>query len=112
MLIEELLQKEKTYKLVTGKKFKKAKVKAANKSGNIRLLDKLIVDLQTTGEITSNNAHAIKQPIRSEVTGTDVTGWVSVWVSRTDELRLLYQRYDDGTIEVKFGRPNDIGYGH
>lgn len=111
MLIEQLLQ-EKTYHLVTGKKFKKAKVKASSKAGNIRLLDKLVAELKTSGEITTNNAHAIKQPIRSEVTGSDETGWVSVWISRADELRLLYNRFSDGTIEVKFGRPRDIGYGH
>lgn len=100
------------HKIVRSKKFLKMKIKYSNKKSNIELLDNLVGILRTTGEITSNNAHSIKQPIPSEHLDKNVTGWVSVWISKTDDLRLIYNRFKDGTIEIKFGKAKDVGYKH
>lgn len=114
MLIEHLLEKtnNKTYNLHLGKKYKKTKVKMSNKPANIKTLDTLIKTLKDTGEITGHGVHRIKQPLPSEVTGRDETGWVVAWLSRADEWRLAYKRFGDNTIEVKIGKPKDIGYSH
>jgi hypothetical protein len=101
-----------TYNVVKSKKFNKLKIKYSNKKSNIKLLDSLVQELRDSGEITGHNAHRINQPISSEHAGKDVTGWVSVWISKTDDLRLAYNRFKDGTIEVKFGKASDIGYTH
>lgn len=100
-----------SYKIVKSKKFNKMKVKYSNKRSNIKLLDSLVKTLSTDGEITSNNVHTINQPIRSEHLGKDIDGWKVAWISKTDDLRLAYNRSDD-VIEVKFGKASDIGYKH
>ena len=115
MLISDLFCKlfeSTSYNIVRSKKFNKLKIKYSNKKSNITLLDDLVKTLKDTGEITTHNAHRINQPIKSEHLQKDVTGWVSVWISKSDDLRLAYNRFKDGTIEIKFGKASDIGYTH
>lgn len=115
MLITDILYhlfENQQYTVVRSKRFLKAKIKYSNKKSNISLLDELVSTLKDKGEITNHNSHKINQPLSSEHIGKDVKGWVSVWISKSDDLRLAYKRFDDGIIEVKFGKASDIGYKH
>lgn len=101
------------FKIFYAKSVAKSKIKYINKPANIKALDKLITSLKQTGQITGNNAHRIQhEKLHSEYSGKDESGWVIAWLSRTDDLRLAYKKFDDRTIEVKFGKAKDIGYKH
>jgi len=102
----------KEYKIKKSKKFNKFKIKYSNKKSNIKLLDNLVKTLQKEGEIVDHGVHRINQPIYSEYTGGNETGWQSVYISKSDDLRLMYKRFNDGVIEVKFGKATDVGYTH
>ena len=111
-VLNTFFESTKTYNIVKSKKFNKLKIKYSNKKSNIQLLDQLVNRLRETGEITDHNSHAIKQPLPSDYYSKDIPGWVSVWISRSDDLRLIYNRFKDGSIEVKFGKAKDVGYDH
>lgn len=109
-LLESILLEENTLYFV--RKYKKNVAKYGNKASNVRLLKNMEKELKDKGNVTGNGLHTIRQPIRSEYKSTDLTGWKVAYVSKSDDLRIGYKKHDDGVIEVKFGKSEDIGYKH
>lgn len=107
---EPLPQPQLTYNIKSDTAFDKM-VLRYNSHPKLKLLRSLLDVLNKEGKIETNNVHRIKQPIFSSMLQKEVTGWYSVWISSSDDLRLLYRK-DGQYIEVKFGKAKDVGYSH
>lgn len=109
-LLEKIINE--VYQLHHSRKYKKNVVKYSNKPANIKLLKDVEKQLKNDGKVEGHGIHSIRQPIKSEYENTSMTGWKVLYISKSDDLRLGYLKHKDGTIELKFGKANDIGYSH
>lgn len=110
VLIETIINEKN--ELTYSRKYRKLVTKNSSKPATIKALKSIIKQLEDDGKVEGHGTHRIRMPLRSEHTGKDETGWTVSYVSKADELRVGFLKHKDGTIEVKFGRPSDIGYKH
>ena len=90
-----------------------AKLTKNSKKSDLNKIQNALEQLKNTGRVVDiGGIHAIGQPIYSEVTQTNIEGWKVIPISRANEIRLAYKNHGEGKVEVKFGRPSDIGYKH
>lgn len=101
------------YNIVFAKNFNKLKLsKCINTPKRMIKIDDIIDELIDNGDITHSNVHTLKQKINSEYSGKKETGWKSIYISTRDDLRMVFKRFPDNSIEVKFGSAKDCGYKH
>ena len=113
------------YRLYYSSKYKKAIKRLRSKHALLKKIDQIEDDLKEGGELTNIHAgvHPISnQTLHSEYKNADLRGWKSVVVSMKDEVRLVFLLHDEEihpktkkpfrVVEIKLGKPKEIGYSH
>jgi len=122
---DRLIESSDYYRLYYSSKYKKALKKVRSQPAVLKKIDQIEDDLKAHGELKNvhSGIHLIANvALPSEYKQADLRGWRSVMLSKKNEIRLVFTLHDEEidpntkkpfrVVEIKLGRPSELGYTH